>query len=55
MCAQDLLNTQSVNAPVAGSLRVQQPYGDKDEGQEMVDKVRMNSGPTGSSEREVVT
>ena len=30
MCAQDLSNTQDVNALVAGSLRVRQPYGDKD-------------------------
>jgi len=36
MCAQDLLNAQGVNAPVTGSLRVQQPYGDKDEGKEIV-------------------
>jgi len=31
MCAQDLLNARGVDAPVAGSLRVRQPYGDKDE------------------------
>jgi len=30
VCAQDLSNAQGVDAPVAGSLRVQQPYGDKD-------------------------
>jgi len=32
MCAQDLLNALGVNAPVAGSLRVQQLYGDKGKG-----------------------
>jgi len=34
MCAQDLSNARDVDALVAGSLRVQQPYGDKDERQE---------------------
>jgi len=33
MCAQDLSNAQGVDAPVAGSLRVRQPYGDKDKGE----------------------
>jgi len=31
VCTQDLSNTRGVNAPVAGSLRVRQPYGDEDE------------------------
>ncbi len=34
MCAQDLSNAQGVNAPVAGSLMVWQPYADKDEGEQ---------------------
>jgi len=33
MCAQDLTNTQGVNTPVAGSLRVRQPYEVKDKRQ----------------------
>jgi len=37
-------------APVAGSLRVQQPYGDKDERQETVNKVGMNGDPTSNSQ-----
>ena len=34
VCAQDLSNAQSVDALVAGSLRVRQPYGDKDKRKE---------------------
>ena len=30
VCAQDLSNAQGVDALVTGSLRVRQPYGDKD-------------------------
>ena len=41
--AQDPSNTQGVDAPVTGSLRVRQPYGDKDEVRrswaEVVDRV----------------
>ena len=55
MYAQDLMNAQGVNAPVAGSLRVWQPYGDKDKGQEMDNKVGMSSGSTRSGEQEVMT
>jgi len=50
VCAQDPSNARGVDAPVAGSLRVQQPYGDKDERQETVNKVGANSGPTRNSE-----
>jgi len=50
VCAQDLLNAQSVNAPVTGSLRVQQPCGDKDKGKrsqtEAVNGVRINNNWT---------
>ena len=53
MCAQDLLNARGVNAPVAGSLRVRQLYGDKDVRQKTVYKVGMNSGPTSNNEQEV--
>ena len=57
MCVQDLLNTQGVNAPVAGSLRVWQPYGDKDKGKRLgtVNRVGENDNPTRSSERKVET
>jgi len=55
MCAQDPSNAQGVDAPVAGSLRVRQLYGDKDERQEMVNKVRTNGSPTRNSELEIVT
>ena len=55
VCAQDPSNTQSADALVAGSLRVWQPYGDKDKRQEMVNKVRTNSSPTRNSERGVTT
>ena len=55
MYAQDLSNARSVDAPVAGSLRVRQPYGDKDERQETVDKVGTNGGPTRNGEQEVAT
>ncbi len=57
MCAQDLSNAQDVNAPVTGSLRVRQPYVDKDKGKKlgMVNKVRANDDPTRSSERKVET
>ncbi len=55
MCAQDLSSTCGVNAPVAGSLRVQQPYGDRDEGQKMVNKVRTNNSLTRNGVREVTT
>jgi len=45
MCAQDLSNAWGVDAPVAGSLRVWQLYGDKDEVMrlraEVVDEVRI--------------
>jgi len=57
MCAQDLSNAQSVDAPVAGSLRVQQPHGDKDKGKRLgtLNGVRANSGPTRSSKWKVGT
>ena len=51
VCAQDLSNTQSVDALVAGSLRVQQLYGDKDKGKRLktVSRIGANDGPTRSS------
>ncbi len=58
VCAQDLSNAQDVNALVAGSLRVQQPYGDKERGEKgsgMVDKVGANNGPMRSSEWKLET
>ncbi len=55
MCAQDLSNARDVDAPVAGSLRVRQPYRDKDEGQEADSKVGMSSGQMRSGEQGIAT
>ena len=53
MCAQDLSNTQGVNAPVAGSLRVRQPYGDEDKIRETGSEVGMNNNPTRSGKQRI--
>ena len=50
VCAQDPSNAQSVDAPVAGSLRVRQLYGDKDEKLEMVNKIETSGSLTRNSE-----
>jgi len=51
MCMQDLLNAQSVDALVAGSLRVRQPYGDENEIRETGSEVGMNKDLTESGEQ----
>ena len=53
VCAQDLSNTQGVNAPVAGSLRVRQLYGDEDEIREMGIEVGTNNNPTKSGKQRI--
>ncbi len=46
VCTQDHSNARGVNAPVTGSLRVRQPYGDKDGIREIGSSVGVNDNLT---------
>jgi len=55
VCKQDLSNAQGVDALVAGSLRVQQLYGDEDEKQGTGDGVGTNNNLTRGGKQGVMT